>query len=77
MAIALICDTCGDMFPEGQEGSMSGMGQMNRIIDGRQQQQQARMDTCAPCADARASVGRTPKGEVRRSLLSRRSDKDD
>jgi hypothetical protein len=77
MAIAVLCDSCGDLYPEGQEGSMSGMGTMMRIVDGRQQNQQARMDTCASCVDARASLGSDRRSEVRRSILGRREKKSD
>lgn len=71
MAIALLCDACGAMFPEGQEGSMSGMGTMTRMVEGRQQNQQARMDTCAECVDARNAFARNRQADVRRSLLTR------
>lgn len=76
MAIALICDVCTNLFPEGQEGSISGMGTMSRIVDGRQQQQQSRMDTCAQCVDARNAVARNRSADVRRSFLTR-GEKDD
>lgn len=76
MAIALICDVCTNLFPEGQEGSISGMGTMSRIVEGRQQQQQSRMDTCAECVDARNAVSRNRSADVRRSLLTRGYDEE-
>lgn len=50
MSNALICDTCVQVFPEGQEGSVSGNGTFTRTVDGVRKELQRRTDQCAPCA---------------------------
>lgn len=60
MSNALICDTCGETFPEGQENSMSGNGTFTRTVDGVRKEMQRRQDQCAPCVttqDSRMGVG--------------------
>lgn len=53
MSNAKICDACSDIFPEGQEGSISGIGTFTKVVDGVSRQVQQSNDTCAPCVECR------------------------
>lgn len=52
MSNALMCDPCGQIFPEGAEGSVSGNGTFTRTVDGIRKEMQRRTDTCPECAAA-------------------------
>jgi hypothetical protein len=48
-----MCDACGMTFPEGQEGSESGVGAITRTIDGRTVTEQKVRDFCHECVQGR------------------------
>lgn len=54
MSNALFCDSCGNIFPEDAEGSVSGNGTFTRTVDGVRKQLQRRTDQCPECAQAQA-----------------------
>lgn len=53
MSNAKICDQCSNLFPEGTEGSESGIGTINKIVDGRNVTLQQVRDWCPPCVELR------------------------
>lgn len=50
MSNALYCDQCGQIFPEGAEGSVSGSGTFTRVIDGVRKEVPRRQDQCPECS---------------------------
>ena len=50
MSMVRMCDVCGRIFPEGEEGSASGTVTRNlRLPNGRMSSEQAQEDRCALC----------------------------
>jgi hypothetical protein len=56
MSNAKYCDVCTNIFPEGQEGSESGIGTFSKMVDGRAQTIQQSRDTCAECVYGRQDM---------------------
>lgn len=67
MSSVRMCDRCGRIFPEGEEGS--AVGSMTRTVkgdDGRMRTESAQQDACALCASPSAvepRVRRAPQIE--------------
>lgn len=53
MSNAKICDQCSNLFPEGTEGSESGIGTINKIENGRNVTLQQVRDWCPECVNLR------------------------
>lgn len=69
MSNAKFCDTCTAVFPEGQEGSESGIGTFTRVVDGVTKTIQQSRDTCVECVDGRSAMNSV--NYTRKTLSSR------
>lgn len=55
MSNAKWCDACGSIFPEGTDGSESGVGQMTKTVGYQTVQMQQVRDFCPECVQGRSA----------------------
>jgi hypothetical protein len=63
MSSVRMCDNCGTVFSEKEEGWSTGTGTMFKTVDGKRQSVQVEQDKCGDCTEL-ANAPRRPIGQL-------------